>query len=105
MKCIKTVGNINCQYCQGPTIKFGRRDAIQRYRCKNCKKLRLKKYEKQGWKANVSGEIAAHVKEGCGIRSISRLLHISAATVISRIQKIAGSIKKPIILNGESLRG
>jgi len=30
--------------------------------------------------------------------SISRLLHISATTVISRIQKIADNIKKPAII-------
>ena len=30
--------------------------------------------------------------------SIAWLLHISATTVISRIQKIAGSIKKPVII-------
>ena len=102
MKCINTVGDIDCQHCQGPTIKFGRRGVIQRYRCKNCKKLQLKNYEKQAWKANINAEIATHVKEGCGIRGISRLLQISATTVISRIQKIAENIKKPAIPTGRT---
>jgi IS1 family transposase len=37
------------------------------------------------------------VKEGMGIRSISRHLHISATTVLSKIVQIARSIKPPPI--------
>ena len=52
----------------------------------------------QACKACINADIVAHVKEGCGIRSIARLLHIAAGTVLYRIQKIAGSIKKPAIM-------
>src|SRR5271168_4248940 len=48
----------------------------------------------------ISSHMAAHVKEGCGIRSIARLLNISASTVLKRIKTIAGAIKKPVIPTG-----
>jgi insertion element IS1 protein InsB len=46
---------------------------------------------------SVNSDIVAHLKEGCGMRSIARLLNVSATTVIGRIQQIASSIKKPAI--------
>jgi len=98
MLCYKTVVTEKCRYCHGETIKFGKTGGSQRYRCKACSKTQLKHYANQACELNVDPEIAAHVKEGCGIRSIARLLHISATTVISRIQKIAESIKKPAIM-------
>jgi insertion element IS1 protein InsB len=97
MSCIKTVVE-KCRYCQGQTIKFGKTGDSQRYRCESCKKTQLKHYANQACGLNINPSIAAHVKEGCGIRSIARLLHISATTVISRIQKIAGEIKKPPVI-------
>ena len=97
MLCIKIVVNVNCQYCQSEMIKFGNVGGKQRYRCKNCKRTQLKDYLNHSCHADINPEIAAHIKEGCGIRSISRLLHIAAGTVLSRIKKIADGIKKPAI--------
>jgi len=94
---LQNVANEKCRYCHNETIKFGKFNGAQRYRCKNCKKTQLRNYISFACKPDINPSIAAHVKEGCGIRSIARLLHISATTVISRIQKIAGSIKKPAI--------
>ncbi|HWZ03770.1 MAG TPA: IS1 family transposase [Mucilaginibacter sp.] len=98
MPCIKAVDNKNCQYCQSPTVKFGKAGAIQRYRCKNCKRTQIYTYQKNAYKPGTNADIASHVVEGCGIRSIARLLHIAAGTVLYRIQKIADSIKKPVIM-------
>jgi len=97
MLCIKSVVNIKCQYCLGLTIRFGSVDNKQRYRCKDCKRTQLKDYLSNACKAGINPEIAAHIKEGCGIRNISRLLHIAAGTVLSGIKKIADNIKKPAI--------
>ena len=97
MPCIKEVGNINCQYCQSETIKFGNADGNQRYRCKKCRKIQLASYKNCAYRASVNPDIVAHVKEGCGIRSIARLLRISANTVLRRIKSIANGIKKPMI--------
>jgi insertion element IS1 protein InsB len=100
MPCIKEVGAINCQYCKSETIKFGKAYGKQRYRCKKCHKIQLAIYKRQAYGVWVNAEIAAHVKEGCGIRSIARLLHISATTVLRRIKTIADAIKKPLIAIG-----
>jgi insertion element IS1 protein InsB len=101
MLCIKEVVNINCQYCHGPTIKFGKNGISQRYRCKSCKKIQLSKYERKAYKACINFDIVAHVKEGCGVRSISRLLNISVNTVLKRIKMVADTIKKPAISIGQ----
>jgi insertion element IS1 protein InsB len=69
--------------------------------CKNCKKTQLHLYAKRAYRASINSDIAVHVKEGCGIRSIARLLNISAGTVLSRIKTIAGDIKKPSISIGK----
>jgi insertion element IS1 protein InsB len=100
MPCIKIVVNTSRHYCQSETIKFGKVGDKQRYRCKSCKKTQLKAYLNQACKASTNSDIVAHVKEGCGIRSIARLLHIAAGTVLCRIQKIADGIKKPAISMG-----
>jgi len=97
MPCIKAVVNLNCRYCAGETIKFGKTNSSQRHRCKQCRKIQLAVYKKHAYEATTNLDIAAHVKEGCGIRSIARLLHIAAGTVLSRIKKIADGIKKPAI--------
>src|SRR5665213_3411862 len=98
MPCIKAVDNKDYQYCQSPTVKFGKTSDMQRYRCKSCKKTQINTYQKNAYKPGINANIAAHLVEGCGVRSIARLLHISAGTVLYRIQKIAASIKKPAIL-------
>jgi transposase-like protein len=46
--------------------------------------------------AGISANIASLLIEGCGIRSIARLLTISAVTVLKQIKKIAGAVKKPM---------
>jgi len=99
-RCIKVVVNINCNYCHALTIKFGKVGDKQRYRCKNCKRTQLQEYLKHAYKSSVSSDLAAHVKEGCGIRSIARLLHISTGTVIRRIKSIADGIQKPMTTTG-----
>lgn len=38
------------------------------------------------------------VKEGCGIRSMARLLKVSTNTIIKRIKEIAKGINKPMIV-------
>jgi insertion element IS1 protein InsB len=78
MKCIKVVVNINCKHCLGATIKFGKVGGKQRYCCKKCRKTQLQVYQNTAYNASVDTNIAAHVREGCGIRSIARLLNISA---------------------------
>ena len=99
--CIKTVVNKNCHHCSGPTIKFGKFGNQQRYRCKSCYKTQIAHYSNKAYKPHINSYIIDHVTEGCGIRSIARLLDISPNTVIRRIKMIASNIKKPAIVTNK----
>ncbi|MES2268636.1 MAG: IS1 family transposase [Bacteroidota bacterium] len=99
--CIKTVVNINCHYCFGAIIKFGKIGNQQRYRCKSCNKTQIAHYSNKAYKPHTNSYIINYVTEGCGIRSIARLLNISPNTVIRRIKLIASNIKKPPIITNK----
>ncbi len=89
---------MECKYCSNNCIKYGfQNNSRQRYKCKSCGKIQLNKYSNNAYNRNTNQDIVALLKEGCGIRSIARLLKISPATVIRRIKEIALIIKKPII--------
>ncbi|MDB5002081.1 MAG: transposase [Mucilaginibacter sp.] len=100
LPCIKIVVVINCPYCQGMPIKFGKTGTRQRYRCIACKRVFMNTYINKACCASINNHIVNFLKEGCGIRSIARLLSISINTVISRIKSIANSVIRPIIANG-----
>jgi transposase-like protein len=93
-----------CKFCQGSTIKFGKSQAGKtRYRCKNCLKTMLQDYTYKACEKEINFQIILLTKEGCGIRSTARILHISPKTVLRRIIKIARSIERPYpILKGKS---
>jgi IS1 family transposase/transposase-like protein len=91
---------IACKYCKGLCIKYGRqKNGQQRYKCKECYKIHLGNYIKQAFSnTRLNIWIAVMLKEGCGIRSISRLLKVCTNTIIKRIKQIAKGIHKPIII-------
>jgi insertion element IS1 protein InsB len=99
-KCYKSVGGLFCNCCNSPIIKHGLVKGRQRYRCKTCNKTRMGRYTNNACSLAINAHIVNHLKEGCGIRSIARLLEISAVTVLSRIKSIASQIQKPIISMG-----
>jgi len=82
-------------------VKNGKTYGKQRYLCKSCKRYFVDTYTYNAYKKETDTEIKDHVKEGCGIRSISRLLKISATTVLKRIVQIARAIPKPVISIGK----
>jgi len=96
------VGGPECRHCSGPLIKHGIMGGRQRYKCKGCKATQMSFYTNNACNLMINNEIANHVKEGCGIRSIGRLLNISAVTVLRRIKSIADAIKKPTISIGQN---
>jgi len=75
-------------------------NAKQRYRCKTCGKTACKDYLYKACCAETNHQIAVLLKEGCGIRSIARIMSISAVSVIRRILYIASLIEKPPITKG-----
>jgi insertion element IS1 protein InsB len=81
----------------GCCIKWGKSNADkQRYKCKSCGKTCIDNYSNHSYIVS-NKSITSLLKEGCGIRSIARLLHISCTTVLKRILSIAKAIEKPIV--------
>ena len=88
---------MECIYCHNECIKKGKSGStIQRYQCKVCRKTQQENYsknricrEKYEWVKNLTNE-------GSGIRSISRLLGISASSVQRIIVHLSSSIEVPI---------
>ena len=97
--------NMKCKYCKGPCIKSGiTKTSIQRYLCKSCVKYQQKIYTYSGCKKNIHSKIEQMNNEGCGIRSISRILKISTGTVLTTIKhlwKEKLKSKKAIVNNRE----
>lgn len=90
-----------CPKCSGSIVKNGKTLGKQQYKCKECNKRFQLEYTYKACEPRTSPNIVALIKEGCGIRSIARLLGISASTVLERIRKIAARIEQPAIIKGK----
>ena len=99
LKCIKGVGrNFCCPYCNGRSIRYGmNKSGGQRYLCKCCRKTYLLNYTRKAYIPAINIALVKLLKEGCGTRSISRLLYIAPGTVTKRIHYIARYIKPPLL--------
>ncbi len=87
---------MECRFCGGNCRKKGIRNGLQSYQCAICRKYQKKQYNYHAY--IIPDELIVNcVREGLGIRSMSRLLGISAGTVLSRIEVIAKNIQKPPI--------
>jgi len=87
MSC-KKCNSINC-------IKRGLRNEKQRWYCKDCQSYFQSKYTYVAYRKETNNYIKNLLKEGCGVRSIARILNISNKTVLSRMLKISKQIKVP----------
>jgi insertion element IS1 protein InsB len=87
---------MNCTKCNSSnSIRKGLQNNKQRFYCKNCKKYFQSDYRYQAYKSETNDFIKKLLKEGCGVRSISRILNISTKTVLSRMLNISKQIKAP----------
>ncbi|WP_347923785.1 hypothetical protein [Pontimicrobium sp. SW4] len=87
---------MNCKYCgQINTIKKGKRNNTQRFYCKDCERYFQNDYTYKAYGSSINSLLKQLLKEGCGVRSISRMLSISCGTVLSRMLKISKQIKIP----------
>jgi insertion element IS1 protein InsB len=109
-KCIRPVEGsshgdlLTCFKCANYLIRYGKSaQNKQRYYCKHCKSTHVEGYSYVAQQPEINTSIISLTKEGCGIRSIARLLQISATTVISRVKKIASEIIQPAIPIGKSM--
>ena len=94
---------MKCTYCRNNCIKKGKqKNGIQKFYCKACKKYQQKQYSYLAYEPNTNNRIVILIKEGCGIRSLSRILNISPTTVLKRILSISKSIQKPPITLGKT---
>ncbi len=85
------------------TIKSGKTNSVkQRFYCKACNFRFAENYTYRAYYEDINQQIVLFVKEGLGIRSIARVLKISATTVINRIKKIARQLKSPPVPKGQS---
>lgn len=86
---------IHCSIYKKHAVKNGFQSGKQRYKCTLCNKKFILNFSYQAYKENSNNLIISLLKEGCGIRSISRILSISNKTVLSRLIKISQHIKAP----------
>ncbi len=95
---------MSCRYCKSENVvKNGYQpNGCQKYHCRNCLRYFQKNYTYQA-AITDDKQIIILTKEGCGIRSIGRILNISPFTVIRRIKKIASKFERPYpILKGKT---
>jgi len=62
-----------------------------------CARYQQQTYRNKACQPETDLEIKSHLKEGCGTKSISRLLKISVNTITSRILLISKSITIPTV--------
>ena len=79
---------IACKYCSGSCTKYGyQTNRQQRYKCKTCGKTQLGTYQNLAYNVDeVQSWIACLINEGCGIRSMARLLGLSINTIVRHIK-------------------
>jgi IS1 family transposase/transposase-like protein len=93
--------NIVCPKCNFQVVKSGVQNGNQRYKCKRCNRRFQDKYCYKAYEPSVNTQVCILLKEGCGIRSISRIIGISSKTVLSRMLKIANRVSRPIFNSKE----
>nr|WP_321232907.1 IS1 family transposase [uncultured Psychroserpens sp.] len=86
---------IQCPKCNEISMKNGFQNNKQRYKCKICNKRFQLEYSYKAYNSDTNELIKILLKEGCGVRSISRIINISTKTVLSRMLKISKTIKSP----------
>jgi insertion element IS1 protein InsB len=97
--CSKCVGrDSSCLKCGGYRIKHGRTSAgKQRYLCKTCNESKVNNPQVIGFGKKHDDFVVNLLNEGGGIRSIGRLVSISASSVIRIVLRIASTVEKPKI--------
>src|SRR5690554_4298789 len=99
ISCSKVSDTSFCPYCKSKAIiKNGRtKNKKQQYLCKKCSKRFIDYYTYKAYQPDINHQIIILTKEGLGIRSTARVLHISTTTLLKRIISIAQNISQPVI--------
>ena len=92
---------MKCKYCGADCVKDGRQaNGRQRYECKHCHKKQQEQYTYNAYSPDLNIRIRTYTKDGVGICSMSRILKISATTLLKRILHITKSVIRPVIAKG-----
>ena len=87
-----------CSRCVDESVKNGKtRAGKQRYLCRSCGKSYVLNPTNVGYGIKFDQSIVNFIREGCGIRSTSRLLGIAPSTVIKSMLRISKTIVPPSI--------
>jgi len=89
------MNKIQCPHCENRAVKNGFHRIEQRYKCTSCGKRFQLEYTYRAYRSKTNQLLISLLKEGCGVRSISRIMGISTKTVLSRLLKVGKSIKTP----------
>lgn len=95
---------MNCQYCKATCVKFGKRDNIQRYRCKSCKRTQQEAYKNKAWQPFTKELFKRSLARSGGVRSMSYTIQVSKPTILKWLRegkKYRGQEKSLIIPNDE----
>ena len=91
-------GSWYCTRCRERVVKNGRtKGGKQRYHCRLCKTTKVLIPEPNRFGDRYDEQIIRLLKEGCGIRSIARLVGIGPATVTRKILLIAANVQPPAL--------
>ena len=103
-RCIKVSDTGICPFCYSRNIirNGTTKTKKQQYICKDCHKRFLDYYTYKAYHSNTNPLIIQLTKEGLGIRSIARILQISATTLFRRIKNIAENISPPVLSFGRA---
>jgi len=95
---------MNCKKCGSISVKNGRIKSTnkQRYYCKSCNKSFIENYTRKSFGHDIDERIISLVREGCGTRSISRILKIAPNTVTRKIVRIGSGVKRPPVSYGKT---
>jgi transposase-like protein len=80
---------IHCPHCSGNHLRKNGKSVTgtQRYWCQSCNKHFQLDYRYQAWKAGIKEQIIELTLNSCGVRDISRTLHIHRDTVTGTLKK------------------
>jgi len=103
-RCARVSDTGICPFCySSKIIRNGTtKTRKQQYICKGCHKRFLDYYTYKAYHSNINPLIIQLTKEGLGIRSIARVLQISATTLLRRIKNIAENIVSPVLSFGKT---
>jgi insertion element IS1 protein InsB len=88
---------ITCPSCSARSIiKHGTTPAgKQRYLCKRCRRQFVIHYTYRGHDPEVRRLVVPLSLNGCGIRDISRVLHVSTNTILKLLRRHAARVRRP----------